>query len=318
MSATAVLVPVLEPEAEALVSGGDAAREALQSLTVRGERLRARVAAVDAIREELHLLLFPRWQGPNEKPPGFFAALLSYFQTRQPARRSQGYDPFVHLFGRSLPVAAPDSALVAKRLADLLALEDDAFLEALGKELALLDPAATKLRADASLPPVPLSEAVEQQATVLSEAMAAAPPAFKQALDTVVRLSAWTQPVWRFDGEFLPDLLRTLGIGVEIERAVELFEPLVDEHPAWAQELTKLPVSLGSFDGAGAWLSSTQVKVVAGTLRLQRGRLADNASLTRNPALVMRHLRLLEEAIFFCEANGLALCEASGVEWHER
>lgn len=318
MSATAVLVPVLEPEAEALVSGGDAAKEAVSDLVVRGERLRSRVAAVDAIREELHLLLFPRWQGPKEKPPGFFASLASYFQTRQPARRSQGYDPFVHLFGRSLPVAAPDSALVAKRLADLLALDDDAFLEALGKELALLDPAATGVWSQASLAPVPLREAIDRQTKALADAMSTEPPAFRTALDVVVRLSAWTQPVWRFDGEFLPDLLRTLGIGVEIERPIELFEALVDEHPGWAQALSKLPVALGSFDGAGAWLSSTQVKFVAGTLRLQRGRLADNASYVAHPALVMRHLRLLEEAIFFCEANGLALCEASGVEWHER
>ena len=319
MSATAVLVPVLEPEAEALVTGGAERDEAAAAVLARAKALRPRVARVDAIREELHGLLFPKWQGAKDRGPGFVQSIASYFRKREPAKASRGYDPFVHLFGRSLPVAAPDSKLVADRLAKLLALDDAAFDAALGQELALLDPAARTLWAQTSAVEVPgIEAAVSGQLALLDEAMGTTPPAFPKALDVLVRLSAWSNPVWRFDGEMLPDLLRTLNIGVELGGAVEPFEGIADAHPEWERALSKLPLALGSFAGAGAWISSTQVRLIAGTLRLQRRRLADNASYTEHPSLVMRHVRLLEEAIFFCEEQGLALSEAAGVEWHER
>lgn len=318
MSATAVLVPILEPEAEALLDGD--AHAIISELRARAALLRRRIARVDTIREELHALLFSKWEKSLPKHPGMFAALSSLWKKPEPAQSSKGYDPFVHLFGRSLPVAAPDSKLVADRLTKLLSLEEDAFVESLGAELALLDPKARTLWSETrplDAPPA-LEGAITEELTALERAMRSEPPKPAAALDAIVKLSAWSRPVWRFDGDMLPDLLRTLGIGVELSPAVELFEARADESPALEAALKTLPMSLGSFAGAGAWLSSSQVKLVGGALRLQRGRLATNAAQSENPTIVMRHVRLLEEAVFFCEENGFALSEAAGVEWHER
>lgn len=321
MSATAVLVPVLESEVKALVAPGGPSADAQGRLLERARTLRERVARVDAVREELHDLFFPKWKGPNERPPGFMSSLTSYFRKHEPAAVSKGYDPFVHLFGRSLPVAAPDSPSVAQRLSKLLTMDDASFQESLGSELALLDPSARALwtnapRAASEAPFVPT--AVSAQMAALSHALRKSPPDFTQALDIVVRLSAWSRPIWRFDGEMLPDLVRTLDLNVEWENASDLFTGVFDPTPQRDRALSRLPKALDSFDGAGAWLSSTQVKFVANALRIQKRRLADTASYAQTPALVMRHMRLLEEAVFFCEANGLALSEAAGVEWHDR
>src|SRR4051794_8527879 len=62
VSVTTVLVPVLEPEAEALFAGGEDARRAALEAIRRALVLRARVARVDAIRDELHDLLFAHWR----------------------------------------------------------------------------------------------------------------------------------------------------------------------------------------------------------------------------------------------------------------
>lgn len=322
MSATAILVPVLESEAKALIAPGGPSTDAQRHLLERAQTLRERVARVDAVREELHDLFFGKWKGLSERSPGFFASLGSYFRTRQPAAPSKGYDPFIHLFGRSLPIAAPDSAGVAQRLSKLLAVDDADFDESLGSELALLDPGARALwnsapvNAAANVRVVP--DAIATELAALTDALTGSSQNFAQALNIIVRLSAWSQPVWRFDGEMLPGLVRTLDLNIEWENASELFADTVAPTPQRDRALSRLPKSLDSFDGAGAWLSSTQVKFVANALRIQRRKLADNASYAQTPVLVMRHLRLLEEAVFFCEANGLALSEAAGVEWHDR
>ena len=315
MSVTTVLVPVLEPEAEALFEG-----EPAPELASRARTLRPRVARVDAVRDELHELLFPRWAEARAKPPNAVRRLASLFRRDQSAPASEGYDPFVQLFGRSLPLDGPPRTVV-EALARALQADDDAFTEVVASHLRGLDARAEKLFRDAPTPPPPdeLDAAIALETKAIATALAASPPELGAALDAVARLSAWSWPVWRLDGQMLPDLLRTLGIGVVSGRATALFEPLAETRPAITAALPSLPERLPDFARAGSFLTSAEVRLVAGALRLRRGLIAKNvADSGESAALVMRDARLLEEAVLFCEARSLALLEAAGVEWHER
>ena len=62
------------------------------------------------------------------------------------------------------------------------------------------------------------------------------------------------------------------------------------------------------------------VKMVAGSIQFRRTRLAKNATDNADdPEVTLRNLRLLEEAVLFCESQNLALVrKAAGVEWHDR
>lgn len=321
MSATTVLVPLLEREGEALVEGGEARGVALDAIVARAGLLRPRVARVDAIREELHGLLFAQWPEGRERPVPYLLKVLRSLRPPRPVVRTFGYDPFVQLFGRSLPIEAPSPKAVAERLARLLTLDAAEFEAQLTADLRGLDPAAGALFSASTAPPPPegLDASIRAQARTIEETLASPSPSLRTALKAVVRLSAWSQPVWRFDGEMLPDLLRTLGIELAASGARELFEGLVERRPGLEPLLKKLPARLEDFAGVGAFLTSTDVRVLAGALRLQRQRIAQNArDNSENMRLALRHLRLLEEAVFFCEAQGLALAEAAGVEWHDR
>lgn len=320
MSVTTVLVPVLEPEAEALFEGGEAAARALAGLVDRARPLRARVARVDAMREELHDLLYPRWQGGHKRPGQAFSRILSAFRKVAPATASTGYDPFVQLFGRSLPVEAATPRQVAEALVQLVAADETTFEATLGAQLDTLDARAGERyrREPRHPPPAKLEEAVAAEGALIAASLQA-PSTLRPALDAVARLSAWSRPVWRLDGEMLPDLLRTLGIGVVAGRASGLFETAFEARPELAAVAGTLPVRLADFSTAGTWLSSGDVKLLAGALRLQRLSIAKNAAESgENAELAMRHARLLEEAALFCEAEGFGLLEAAGVEWHDR
>jgi hypothetical protein len=316
VSVTTVLVPVLEPEAEGLFENGDAA-----GLRTRARRLRARVARVDAIREELHDLLFPRWKAANTARPPLPLRLIQALRKAKPAEASAGYDPFVHLFGRSLPVDGASPKAVVEALVKVLAQDDAVADETLAAHLTALDPRAGERLRQQPRPAVDeaLDPAIDRELAKIRTAMSAQPPALRAALDAVVRLSAWSFPVWRLDGEMLPDLLRAVGIGVTPGRARGLFETVADARPELVPLLDTLPARLPDFAGTGSFLTSGEVKVLAGALRLQRGVIARNAADSgENATLVMRHMRLLEEAVLFCEAEGLGLAEAAGVEWHDR
>ena len=318
MSVTTVLVPVDEAEAEALLNGGTVADEALSGLQTRAVRLRRRIARVDSIREQLHELLFSRWAGAQAKPESPLAPLVRLFRKAPPPRVSNGYDPFVHIFGRSLPVVGATSKEVAERVTVVVAADETAFEAELAKDLRSLDSAAADLFRNAPRSAVDVDDPITAQATCIADALRE-PPQLVAALDAIVRLNAWSQPVWRLDGEMLPSLLRTLGIGVIAGSALPLFAELIEARADLAQASEKLPKGLNNFAGAGAFLTSVDVKMVAGALRMSRGRVAKNASEgDEGSEITLRHLRLLEEAIFFAEAQNFALAEAAGVEWHDR
>lgn len=320
MSVTCILVPLLEPEAEALFEGGASAAQARETIARRAGQLRARVARVDEIREELHELLFSRWEGSRYRAPSRLALVWRYFQPKKPAKAVSDWDPFVHLWGRSLPVGGKTSHLTAQRLTQLLELDDAAFESALAEDLHAFDPRAAEryLSEKAKPPPAGLDAAIGDQAAVAGRAVERPPESLREAVDAVARLSAWSWPVWRLDGEMLTPLLRTVGATVEATQASPLFEVLKDEHPDLEKHLTRLPRALGDFAGAGAFLSSLDVKSLARSLRLYHSRVAMNvAESGENELIAMAHVRLLEEALLFCESQGLALIEAAGVEWHD-
>lgn len=321
MSATTVLVPLSEPEGEALLAGGDARREVLDEIRSRALLLRARVARIDAIREDLHALLFPKWEAAARGPSSFFSTIAGLLRPKQPPRAARGYDPFVHLFGRSLPVTGADPRAESKRLSELERLAGPAYDTALATDLRSLDPRAAELFLATSepAPAADLDTVIAREVSLLDTALAATPPDPRQALDAVVRLSAWSRPVWRFDGEMLPSLIQSLGIGVDAGSAAPLFEELAADRPEVAPTLVSLPKALPDFAGPGSFLTSTDVRMLAGALRLQRAVVLHNAlSSGEAREIVLRHARLLEEAVFYCEEGSLALAEASGVEWHDR
>lgn len=310
-----MLVPVLEPEAEALLRG-----EAPPALLERARRLRDRVARVDAVREDLHAALFEHWTAAQARAPTLLDTLRRVLRRGAPARPAPGgYDPFVQLFGRSLPVAGDTGRDVAARLTALLGADDATFSAEIAADLASFDPKARPIFESAA-PPGPPPELDARLAAEGARARAALEEggSLAPALDALVRPSAWSWPVWRLDGEMLPSLLKTLGVTVHAGRADALFaEALTPE--ALENRAGTLPRGLGDFRGAGAFLSSSDVKSLAGSLRLYRARIAENVRASGEAeALLQRHQRLLEEAVLFCEAHDLALCEAAGVEWHDR
>lgn len=310
MSVTTVLVPVDEAEAEALLSG----EADVQTIVARTARLRARVARVDPVREPLHDLLFRTWDIARQGRPSLLARVRGLIQKPKSWSVPSGYDPFVHLWGRSLPVTGAHGGEVAEALQQVLAADDGAFTAKLGEHLASLDPQAASVWAEA-----PRTVAVEGvEAAVRGQAKevasAAAERRWTAALDALARLNAWSRPVWRLDGEMLPDVVSALGLRVMPGRATALFEGLGLDEAA----IESLPKRLASFHGAGTYLSSGEVKMLAGSLRLSRGRVAKNAAESGGaPELALRHLRLVDEAVRYCEAEHLGLIEASGVEWHE-
>jgi hypothetical protein len=320
VSVTTVLVPVSEGEAEALVSGSgrEAAIEAIEAIEAIGRRasvLRARVARVDALRDELHLLLFEKWSAARSRE-GAITRFLKAFQKKRPAQAATGYDPFVQLFGRSLPVAGDAPRAVAARLSALLAMDEAAFESELAADLATFDVRAGALfRASPQAPSPETTQHITHEAKKLASALAPEGP-LAPALDALVRLSAWSRPVWRLDGETLGGLLQELGIGIAPSRGGVLFEEVI---AVSTERLEALPQGLSGFSGAGAVLTSAQVQSLAAAFRMQRGRLSHNAAAAEDDArIVMRHARLLEEATLFAEAEGLALAEAAGIEWHDR
>jgi hypothetical protein len=317
---TTLLVPVLEGEAEAMVEGGAAAKDALVPLVARARRWRARVAWVDAVRDELHELLWPLWSAAERPADGPLARVLRLFRKPRPAEPSTGYDPFVQLFGRSLPLDAPTPREVAALLCAVDRLDDAGFDAALLDQLGKLDPRAAQLLAHAPRPGVPEGLGLAIEAAASDVAAAAADPSrpLGDAVAGIARLSAWSQPLWRLDGDGLGEVLSALGVEVVVGPARALFELAVEAHPELEDRRARLPAALPGFEGAGGYLTSADVQLVAGALRLRRGQLAKNAAAAEHPALLMRHGRLLEEAVLYCEAEGLGLLEAAGVEWHAR
>lgn len=313
MSATTILVPVDETEARSLVHARSSAL--VDALVQRTHALRRAVGRVDAVREELHALLFPKWEQLNERPPGLWASLVGWLKRSPGATPSRGYDPFIHLFGRSLPIASGEPSVVARDLGKIVEFDERALDAALGDELATLSPATRELWSAARSKGENIRPSIEQELVALDGALKTEPADFRRALVAIARLSAWSRPVWRFDGEMLSTLLQTLEIGFDPQTARALFEPVPER---FERELGRLPRTLESFRGTGVWLSSAQVKLLGASLRGGKRRLTETAARAAHPHVVLRHLRLLEEAVYFCETSNLALCEAAGVEWHER
>jgi hypothetical protein len=295
VSATTVLVPLSESEAEQLLGPEPDAGTAIGALIDRARTLRSQVAVVDAVREELHDLLYARWEeGRRKSPlPPLLRALLRKVRPEEPPSLPTGYDPFVHLFGRSLPVGGPNPRAVADRLREVLALRGDAFLTALATDLRSLDPRAADVPLAGKEPPADLEEAIQSEWQKETTALA--------------------------QGELLGPLLDTLGLTVRPDRATVLFEELAEARRELQPALEQLPNKLPGFAGAGGYLSSTGVKLLAGSLRMSGTRLLQNAGRNADDAeATLRHLRLLSEAVFYCEEEELGLAEGSGVEWHDR
>ncbi len=315
MGVTTVLVPVDESEAEGLLAGGGS-----DGLVERTARLRRRVARVDAVREKLHALLFPLWRG-GERPVWSVRRWVASLRSPGAAAASTGWDPFVQLFGRSLPVAGSDGRAVAAALVELVDLaSDDDFAAQLGEMLSSFDPKAGVVwrEAPAFAEDARCEERIAIQRAQISAAMSAGDPA--RALRPLARLSAWSQPVWRFDGHQLGELLALAGIGIVPEPPSALLEELPGrESAASATTATSpMPARLGAFAGTGGYLTSGAVQLLAGALRLGRSSIAKQVGASGEPpAVAMRHLRLLEEAVLFCETRGLGLWETAGLEWHE-
>jgi len=320
MSVTTVLVPVSETEAEALFAGRLEAAD-IPGIVQRADRLRHLVAAVDSVREELHAVLFPKWEAGNSKPPTWTESILKPFVKQPPPVISKGYDPFVHLFGRSLPVTGATSRDVVERLAKVLAADEAAALSLLTEGLKSLSLRASERLQEASGKAASTESAIREQLARIDGAAISRGemPAWRVAYDAITRVSAWSQPVWRLDGEMLPELIRQLGIGLEAGRPLSLFQELLDDHPEWEESTRDLQSRLKDFAGPGAFLSSTDVKLLAGAFRLKPGGIAQNAAVNAsNPVLGLRNARLLEEVALYCESENLALAEAAGVEWHDR
>jgi hypothetical protein len=310
VSVTTVLVPVDEAEVERVLAGGG-----VGDIAVRAARLRRRVARVDAVREEMHALLFRYWSGAI-RPRWSVERWITALRAPGAATPSTGWDPFVHLFGRSLPVVGPDSRAVASTLADIVALEEDeAFSDRLAASLASLDEQAGSVwrGAPAFIDIETIAPRVEgQRARIVA---AAASHELVDSLAPLARLSAWSQPVWRFDGHQLCELLALAGIGVTPEPPTALFE---ERFGVDAVEATSFPARLGDFAGTGGYLTSSAVQLLAGALRLGRTAIARQVGASGEPTqIAMRHLRLLEEAVLFCESRGLGLWETAGLEFHE-
>ncbi|MFM2151959.1 MAG: hypothetical protein RL199_394 [Pseudomonadota bacterium] len=310
MGVTTVLVPVDEAEVEAWLEGGP-----VEEAVSRTARLRRRVARVDAVREELHALLFPHWAGAA-RPRWSVGRWVAALRRPGSASASTGWDPFVHLFGRSLPVTGADARAVAATLAGLVDLDDDDAC-ALRLEASL---SAVDARAGAvwrSAPAFREVEGVARRIECQRKKLACAVSAEDLAatLPPLARLVAWSRPVWRFDGHALGELLAIAGIGVPPEAPSALLE---ERFGIDAVASAALPSGLGDFTGTGGYLTGSGVKLLAGALRLGRMAIAKRIGASGEPAAIaMRHLRLLEEAVVFCEAKGYGLWETAGLEWHE-
>lgn len=322
MSATTILVPISEPEARTLLAGGTAGEAAVSAITERAATLRSRVAVVDAVREELHNLLFERWADARaEKPPSLLARLTARWRPAEPPRLPTGYDPLVHLFGRSLPAGGADARGVAERIRSLVAMDNAAFREAIAADLGAFDPRAPAVfeQAFTRVTNPGVGSAMKNEALAVERALGREPPDAKGAYDAVVRLAAWSRPIWRLDGEMLGALMQAAALPIKPERAGVLFDEAGRERPALAAAVEKLPEGLPSFSGAGGYLSAAAVKLCAPSLRGGAGKAAQSAaSSADDPPATLRNLRLLAEAILYCEAENLGLAEAAGVEWHDR
>lgn len=311
MSATTVLVPVSEDEVRRLLTG-----QRVEALGPRARLLRSRVAQVDAVREDVHSALYEGWENEQAAAlprPGLLAALGRRIKPPPvDGRLPTGYDPYIHIFGRSLPVAADAPVAVAERLAKLLAMDDAAFATAINDDLRQLGAGAFTVSAQAK--PVEVEASLLQQLGALATALQAQPPQVRAAWDAVLRISAWSRPVWRLDGDLLSPFLTLLAVGTKPEPATELFKASgLDLAGAQA-----LPAAIPSFSGGGGYFSVVAVKALAAALRFQ-SRLVQTAQKTSDdPEVALRNLRLLSEAAFYCEREGLGLAEAAGVEWHDR
>lgn len=316
MSVTAVLVPFAENEAEALLAANR--EEALRPLLARARTLRPRLARLDGVREELHAALFHKWNHEAGRAPSPLVQVWRLVtKARGEVREFAGYDPFVHLFGRSLPATGATSRDVAAAIARLCEADDAAFETALAADLRGLDPKAAGLFLEARTPAVEgLDEAFGAEARRLEAGLSGED--YKAAFDALVRLQAWSRPVWRLDGAMLEGLLGDVGVQVEAGSGADFFQEALDPPPSEAA-LARLPRGLETFSGPGAYFPAARVKVLAGALRLQRARIRANATQSdERTAIVLRHVRLVEEAALYCEAHDLGLCEAAGVEWHDR
>ena len=317
MSVTTLLIPVDEPEAEAVLAGGPGGADTIEAIARRARHWQACIACVDTVREDLHALLFHRWadsRGPRE---GLFARLLRPFRATPTARPSTGYDPYVQLFGRPLPVTVEPPREVAQVLRRLQTLELGPSLALLAEQLDKLD-----LRAGALLRQTTptddggrLTAGLEREQHRIVTTLAATGD-LQPALVAIARMMAWSRPIWRLDGESLSGLLGTVGLPMGETTAQALFDELAVDRPEIDSRRAQLPTQLSDHAGTGAYLSSADVKGLAGALRLQRLTLARNAARGHDhPQLIMRHLRLLEEAICFAEASDSGLIEAAGIEW---
>jgi hypothetical protein len=308
VSVTTVLVPVSTAEVDALERG-----DAVPALTERARLLRGRVAQVDAVREDLHSQLYDAWEQAQEAaaPRGGLLAAIGR-KIKPPIvehRLPVGYDPYVQLFGRSLPLADDSPVTIAERIPKVLALDGTAFTASMIEELGRLG--ATDVAIPAASAPADLEAAIEAQQRQLHAALAAR--ALRSAWDALLRLCAWSQPIWRLDGELLMPLLIASAVATKPEPATALFPNL-----SAAQVSETLPGAIPSFSGGGGYFTPAAVKELAAALRFQSRIVQAARKAADDSDIALRNLRLLSEAAFYCEREGLGLAEAAGVEWHDR
>jgi hypothetical protein len=320
VSVTTVLVPLLEVEVHALLLG-----RAPEEMIDRANRVRRRVQAVDASREELHVLLYPLWERGlaarrPSGPRGPISLLTRLVTPRRPPPAPPAYDPYVQVFGRSLPVAGDTPRAVADRLTELMGKDDPTFEQSFTEDLRRLDARATDVVARHRPGAVGgVALAVAAEVGLLRQCLDADPPRLSDAWTAIVSLQAWSWPVWRLDGDMIGQLLEALGIAIRPEPPRSVFEPWLQSRGLPDTALAGLPGKLPSFRAAGGYFPAAQVKALAGSIGVQSSRLAQNALRNADdPDAALRNLRLLSEAAFYCERNGLGLAEAAGLEWHDR
>jgi len=315
MSVTTVLIPVPEQIAEALVAGGPQAATAASSLIAEAIPLRRLVSSVDAIREELHACLFPRWKAGRPPAAAWLKAVISLFRRQRPLLDADGYDPFVHLFGRSLPIDGPTPRDVATALRSLLADPPERGLATIAATIERLDRRAAEILRQQEL--VQGSARLEEQLKAMAQEVAVAEDshsALQRSVGRLALLLSLTQPLWRLDGQSLPALLSAVGMEEPPGSPAPLYEELAAARPVLGPLLTELLPTLVAHEGTGAFLSSSDVTRCLGAIRLRRTTVMTNAADAAAPLIVLRHLRLLEEALSYCELTGMGLLEAAGVE----
>ena len=315
MSVTTVLIPVPEQVAETLVAGGPLTTAATASLIEEATPLRRLVATVDAVREELHACLYHHWAAGRPPSAAWLRAVVGLFRRRHPILDTQGYDPFVHLFGRSLPIDGPSPRHVAESLRALLSEPPERGLATLADMIGQLDRrAAAVLRQQCvALPSATLSGQLSRLASAVA-VDADVESSLNRSIEQLARLLSLTQPLWRLDGHTLPSILSAVGIEEQPGSPAPLYEELSLEQPALAPCMAALDSDLITHEGTGAFLSSSDVTRCLGAIRLRRATVMANAARAATPLITLRHLRLLEEALCYCELTGKGLLETSGLE----